>query len=98
MPEITIHRVPAGEPLWEDLDRKEVIYLGKADDQIRLCFKEEAPDRSKSMVMVRLDLPGGKVVMSQTTVEEFLAVVGQVVQWEIARKARQFEPPRDQGI
>lgn len=54
-----------GEEVWTDLADRDVIYV--EDGMLRLAVQPHGTVRGEPSVLVRIDLPSGHVVMTQTS-------------------------------
>ncbi len=70
MPQLNIilHENP-----WPDLFGKETIHLGNDAKPIQVAGIVHGMESGKTSVMIRLDLPDGKIVLAETSLELFVA-------------------------
>lgn len=70
MPSLRI--IPRENP-WPDLFGKETIHIGMEAQAIQVsCIQHGMKDGKSSVVMIRIDLPDGKIVIAECSLELFL--------------------------
>ncbi len=62
---VKVSRVGQKEPIYPDLKGREIIHIN--DQNLQLALLERGVESGKSSVSIRVDLPGGKVLIFETS-------------------------------
>ncbi len=75
---LTFHPILEPEEHWSDLLDKEVIYLGDEASPIEIVAMPEGMLLGQTSISMRLDLPDGRVVIVETSLDSLANVVQKI--------------------